>query len=241
MNILTESLTSLGLKRNKNEDRLFSLMQDDGSLLIAVADGMGGVTGGAEAASIATSAFKVNSRLELISREKLKGIALEAHQKILDYGLRNQGMSGMGTTLTAALIKEKLMYWTHIGDSRLYRFHCGHLKRLTTDHRFLESMIRDGDMTLEEAKQHPFRSILEQCLGCPDINFECGSTQLALGDFVLLCTDGLHDELEDAIIEKILTDEHTDVYAKATELMESALANGGRDNITLILVRLMPG
>ena len=228
-----EAASHVGRKRKRNEDRYLALRQADASLLLVVADGMGGVPGGEEAASLAIAAYRESANRETLTQARLTQPALDAQQKILRYG-KLFGMDGMGTTLTAALLQKDILCWVHIGDSRLYRFRAGRLEQLTRDHRFLDGMIRDRAITPEEAKYHPLGSLLDQCLGCPDPDPEEGRSELEAGDSVLLCTDGLSDELDAGAMEMLLANSG-DTAAKACALLDAALAAGGRDNITFIL------
>lgn len=233
MGMRFEAVSHVGWKRKHNEDRCLGLRQNDGSLLLVVADGMGGMPGGEEAASLAVDAYRKSAGGRTITESLLKRPALDAQRDILRLG-RSSGMEGMGTTLTAALVRNDGLCWVHIGDSRLYRFSAGRLEQLTQDHRFLSSMIRDGDISLEEARRHPLRNLLDQCLGCPEPEFENGRSELLAGDSVLLCTDGLCDELDAEAMEMLLA-KNGSAAGKASALLEAALAAGGRDNITIIL------
>lgn len=164
---------------------------------------------------------------------------MSAHDSILRYSDAHTRLEGMDTTLTAAVAQENEVFWAHIGDSRLYILHDGILRQVTTDHRFLSSMIKDGDITAEEARNHPLRNMLDQCLGCPFIEPEQGSAVLTPGDKLLLCTDGLHEEISHKTIEGILSADMP-VKQKAAELLGKSLKAGGSDNITLIVIDSAP-
>lgn len=234
-----EGATHQGKKRNRNEDRFFIRRQHDGSLLMAVADGVGGMPEGEKAADMALGAVAGAGPDERIGPERLLQLVMCAQQTVLRYALGNPEREGMGTTLTVAVVRDTDLLWAHVGDSRLYLLHSGELRRLTADHRFLSSMIADGDITAEEALTHPLRNMLEQCVGCSVIEPDQGGSVLEPGDFLLLCTDGLYGEVPDDSLTAILT-EAVPLQRKADLLLETALENGGRDNITLVLVSAAP-
>ena len=159
MSMQIASASHTGNLRKRNEDRLFVSSLADGGLLLAVADGMGGAPQGEKAASIAVECLHEMQNLAAPPQQKLKALILKAHDAILRYGRSHSGNDGMGTTMTLCLVHNGVVNWAHVGDSRLYHYHNNKLHLLTTDHRFVESMVRDGDMTIDEAKRHPFRNI----------------------------------------------------------------------------------
>ena len=234
MSMQIASASHTGNLRKRNEDRLFVSSLADGGLLLAVADGMGGAPQGEKAASIAVECLHEMQNLAAPPQQKLKALILKAHDAILRYGRSHSGNGGMGTTMTLCLVHNGVVNWAHVGDSRLYHYHNNKLHLLTTDHRFVESMVRDGDMTIDEAKCHPFRNMLDQSLGCPEINPDYGAMPLDQDDILLLCTDGLYDEVAFSTIEKILFGE-SDLQVKVNKLLQSALNCGGKDNITIIV------
>ncbi len=238
MDIAFNTVSHAGKTRKTNEDAFFTQQQDDGSILLAVADGMGGMPGGKQASAMALKAFDGLSGAKRFTPELLSRAVTIGHESIVNYSRMNPDLDGMGTTLTAALLQNGAIFWAHVGDSRLYRLHGNKLEQLTRDHRFLTSMIEDGDITMEEARCHPLKSILEQCLGCQSINPEFGNQNLALGDLLLLCTDGLHDEISFELIEQIMN-MGINAAEKAEKLLHAALEAGGRDNITVIVAKVI--
>ncbi len=152
MTLYFEAISNRGNKREHNEDKWFARRQQNGSLLLAMADGMGGVPGGKKAATLVIDVFTATKLEEDITPERLHELVLNAQKSVLKYAESTPGMDGMGTTLTAVAIKKNTLFWVHVGDCRLYLLHDGKLHQLTTDHRFLSSMIKDGDISEEEAK-----------------------------------------------------------------------------------------
>ena len=234
MSMYFKAVSHLGLKRKKNEDRCFAKKQIDGSLLLVVADGMGGAAGGEKAATEAIAVYSDRSERECITPDSLRETLFVAHNMIAKYVKSHKDFEEMGTTLTAALVRDGMIYWAHVGDSRLYVVKNGSLKQLTTDHRFLDCLIKEGYITLEHTKQHPLKNVLDQCLGCPEINPEYGSVRYFQDSLVLICTDGLYDEVSHDSIERILNMK-VDIETKSELLMSAALISGGRDNVTFVL------
>lgn len=231
---LFHSASHTGNVRKINEDRLLTIQHADGSLLLAVADGMGGMAGGDLAASLAAKDLKSASR-DGLTPQDLQQAATRAHESIRQRAATNPALDGMGTTLTAALLRQDKLYWVHAGDSRAYRLRGKKLEQLTTDHRFFTSMLQAGDITMEEAQRHPLWNVLEQCLGGEELQLETGGTDLSAGDVLLLCTDGLHDEVPQEILQWILSsgDEPETLVRR---LLQAALEAGGKDNVSLIAV-----
>lgn len=239
MTICFSAASHLGHERKTNEDRYFAQRQDDGSLLLAVADGMGGAPGGARAASLAIGAFAATGKKIRLSPPQLARLAMAGHEAITATVAADTRLKGMGTTLTAALVQEDQLCWIHIGDSRLYRLHNRQLRQLTSDHRFIRRYLKGVAPSPEELRSHPLAHILEQCLGGPRIELESGTERFLPGDRLLLCTDGLHDELSPETLESLLAkDDNTP--EKVRMLMEAALKTGARDNITLIVAESGP-
>ena len=235
MTLNFEAASHIGYKRRTNEDRYFTRRLADGSLLIAVADGMGGLPGGDKAASLAIGAMAEADSDGSVDQAMLGRLIMAAHKSVIEYALRHPALDGMGTTLTAAVVRQESVFWAHVGDSRLYLLHNGSLSQLTTDHRFLSSMIADGDITAEQAKEHPLRNLLDQCLGCSSIMPETGYADLAPGSMLLLCSDGLYEDVSYETLTAILNRKEP-IADKASLLVRTALENGGRDNVTLVIV-----
>lgn len=229
------SFSHIGLKRRMNQDRIFEEIQEDKSLVMAVADGMGGIKGGEIAAGLCTSLLKKECLDRIFTPANVEGFALRAQKAVLDFTKSNPEFVDMGTTLTLALVKENMVFWTHVGDCRLYHFSGGKIKQITKDHRFLVELVEHGDISAEDALTHPFRHVLDQCIGLPGLEADYGELEIKKSDSLLLCSDGLHDALELEEIIEILNTPATP-QEKNRLFLDKALEAGGKDNISAILV-----
>ena len=237
MQIQCYGISHVGKVRARNEDAYFVPQKMDEPLLVIVADGMGGMPEGALASSLAANCFSSSAYGPVKTPEQLRERALQANADIRSQIVHTPQLEGMGTTLTAVLILEGSAYWVHVGDSRLYLQRGNVLTQLTTDHRFIQTLIDHGDITKEEAATHRLRHILDQCLGCPGIEIEQGNIPLSHGDILLLCTDGLYEELAPTAIQSTLA-MAAPTEQKAISLLNLALKAGGRDNVTLVVIEL---
>lgn len=230
-------LTDSGLLRSVNQDDYY--IDPEGRFFI-VADGMGGHAGGQEASQIATKQIKAYldehwdspSSSSALLEEALK----RANQAILDDQNTNPERADMGTTAVVLLFRKEQSWCTHIGDSRLYRLRDSQLEQITEDHTWVARALKIGEITMEQARIHPWRHVLSQCLGRKDLaKIEIQSLEAQLGDRLLLCSDGLTEEVPDHLIRASLNSSSTCEQA-ATELVEAAKKAGGSDNITTIIV-----
>jgi serine/threonine protein phosphatase PrpC len=225
-----------GLVRSANQDS-YHIDDPDGRFFI-VADGMGGHVGGQEASSIAICTIQTYLEQhwdESISTNTLLIDAIEAaNQSILQDQSQHPERGDMGTTLVLLVFREEQTWVAHIGDSRLYRLRASNLEQLTEDHTWVAKAIKAGDLSKEEAKMHPWRHVLSQCLGRPDISrINIEPLEVSPGDRFLLCSDGLTEEVPDELISKLLT--HT-LEEAAEMLVYEAKKAGGSDNITVVLI-----
>ena len=235
------AVTDRGRKRPSNEDA-FGFSVEHGVYLVC--DGMGGAAAGEIASSIA-----VDEMLRLLSRRAEGGkesapmplVAEEAigatNEAIFSRSQRNYKLSGMGTTLVGLMVEERRVWVLNVGDSRCYRLRNRSLEQITQDHSLVEEQVRLGRMTRFEALRSPLRNVITRALGTqsrvsPDI-FELDAEP---GDLFLLCSDGLTRELNDPLIESLMSTD-LPLDALCTRLVEAAKKAGGRDNITCILVR----
>jgi protein phosphatase len=225
--------TDTGRQRRANEDSLLAR-----SPLFVVADGMGGAQAGEVASRIAVDSFRHG--LDDASRPEsaLATLALEANSRIHELSHSNAEHAGMGTTLTAVYVGDQEVAIAHVGDSRAYCLRDGELLRLTDDHSLVDELMRQGRLTPEEAVEHPQRSVITRALG-PEgtVEVDTRTFRARAGDVYLLCSDGLTTMLaEEAIAEVLRT--HRRLRDAGEALIAAANEAGGRDNITVVLLRL---
>ncbi len=222
-----------GRQRRANEDSLMVR-----SPLFVVADGMGGAQAGEVASQVAAQTFAEGLPDGSEPEAALAGLAQEANRRIHELSHANAEHAGMGTTLTAIYVGELEVAIAHVGDSRAYCMRNGELRRLTDDHSLVDELMRQGRLTPEEAVEHPQRSVITRALGIEGtVDVDTRSLRGLAGDVYLICSDGLTTMIgEDQIAEVLRT---TPRLRDAGETL-IALANqaGGRDNITVILLRL---
>ena len=228
--------TDTGRQRTTNEDSYFAR-----GPLYAVADGMGGAQAGEVASSIAAEAFEPAERGAEPAEAFLRSVVQSANSQIHSISQHDSSRSGMGTTLTAALVEGDEISIGHVGDSRAYRFREGELKLLTADHSLVEELRRQGRLTEEEAEVHPQRSIITRALG-PEAEVEVDTLTVSArpDDVYLICSDGLTTMVKDPKIREILA-ESSSLGEATTWLVNEANEAGGRDNITVVAFRLEEG
>lgn len=241
------ALTDLGCQRENNEDR-YSYWEPDSDLqfaakgrLISVADGMGGYEGGQEASRIAIESVEEAYAQEAgtdVQSALLAGFRA-AHQKIQSYAVSHPALEGMGTTCTTAALLGRMLYFAHVGDSRLYLVRDGVITRLTQDHSYVSRLVAHGVISSEEAEFHPQRHILTAALGAgsevePDV--PAVPVELRPGDRLVLCTDGLWGVVSDEQIKKAVSGESP--AAACRDLVKMARDRGGPDNITLQVAQI---
>jgi serine/threonine protein phosphatase PrpC len=226
--------TDTGRQRQANEDSYFAKAP-----LFAVADGMGGAQAGEVASRIAAGAFERGPRNRDASAEgQLEEIARKANREIHRLAQEDSSRAGMGTTLTAAMLRDDEVAFGHVGDSRAYLLRGGQLKRLTKDHSLVEELRRQGRLTEEQAEEHPQRSIITRALGPePDVNVDTMTFPARDGDVFLLCSDGLTTMVSDDEIREILLSSRS-LRAAVNKLVDAANQSGGRDNITAVAFRV---
>ncbi len=225
--------TDTGLQRRANEDSLLAR-----SPLFVVADGMGGAQAGEVASRIAVESFQEGLGDPELPEERLAEGALAANARIHELSQSNAEHAGMGTTLTAVYVGAEEVAIAHVGDSRAYCMRDGELLRLTDDHSLVDELIREGRLTPEEAEDHPQRSIITRALGPEEtVEVDTRSFRARPGDVYLLCSDGLTSMVPEARLAEILGERPRLRDAGETLIAEANRA-GGRDNITVILLRL---
>ena len=223
-------LTHTGRVRPHNEDRFLA----DPPLLV-VADGMGGAQAGEVAATVAVEAVAGLGADTSVGR--LRQAVEEANRSIRQMAAADPDRSGMGTTVTAALLEQGRLELVHVGDSRAYLLRDGALRRLTDDHSIVGELVRRGLLTEEEADAHPQRNVITRALGAePEVQVDELVYELRSGDVILLCTDGLYAEVGEDVIARIIAGAPTLAQA-ADGLVGAANEAGGSDNITVVLAR----
>jgi PPM family protein phosphatase len=199
---------------------------------------MGGAQAGEVASKIATEAFESGNDSDEPPEVYLRSVAESANTRIHELSREDSSRSGMGTTLTAALISDEEISLAHVGDSRAYLFRDGELKRLTSDHSLVEELRRQGRLTEEQASEHPQRSIITRALGPePDVDVDTMTYPVRPGDVILLCSDGLTTMLSEEQIAEALRST-PDLRRAVRRLIRAANDAGGRDNITVVAFRL---
>ena len=230
----TIGLTHPGLKREKNEDRYLINEIADDFILLSVADGVGGEVAGEYAADIMIHEL---ASMKPDSENKKRDLVLmveRADHIIRREAKNNSSLEGMGTTVTGVLVGEGVAYWVHVGDSRLYVLHHQNMIQVTKDQNMAQFLIDEGEITEEEARTHPMRNLLEQCVGCGDCKPDTGQLEIKPKDLLILCTDGLYREVNTETMTSLLTSQ-TEIKKKAKSLIQAALDAGGKDNITIVI------
>jgi Serine/threonine protein phosphatase len=232
--LLAHALTDIGKVRETNEDSFVCQPP-----LFVVADGMGGHVAGEVASKMAAETIGGHfaaARDSAAPQALLSEAIVQANRLIFQKARDNSECAGMGTTVTAAIVDGKMLYWAHVGDSRLYLLHDGALSQVTEDHSLVEELVKKGTITPAEALLHPQRNILTRAVGTGEqVKVDTGSLALAAGDKVFLCTDGLTNMVADGDIAASLGAEG-DGAAQLNALVAKAKGAGGLDNITAILI-----
>ncbi|MGF1496433.1 MAG: PP2C family protein-serine/threonine phosphatase [Elainellaceae cyanobacterium] len=231
-------LTDPGLVRSANQDAYY-LDDPDGRFFI-VADGMGGHAGGQEASRIATDVIQTylneNWESQVPSAELLQEAILKANRAILQDQMHHPERADMGTTILVVVFREEQPQCAYVGDSRLYRLRGAKLDQITEDHTWVARAMKLGDLSPDQARVHPWRHILSKCLGREDLRqIDVKSFDWQPGDRLLLCSDGLTEELSDHLIASHLKSIRACDKA-AIALIDAAKDKGGRDNITVVIV-----
>ncbi len=232
-------LKDVGRCRDMNQDYIFVSEKPVGNLpnLFLVADGMGGHRAGDLASEYTVSMIReaVEKSMRNIPFQILKGAFQYANQRLIEKARESAAYEGMGTTLVAATVEGDMAYVVNVGDSRLYKVG-KEIEQVTEDHSLVEEMVRMGEISKEEARNHPERNIITRAIGAAEtVEPDYFTAHLEPGECLLLCSDGLSNMVEDFRIKEIL-DRRTDIRTAVKELIDTANRNGGRDNIAVVLV-----
>jgi protein phosphatase len=231
-------VTDTGRRRLRNEDAFVCEPP-----LFAVADGMGGARAGETAARLAAAALE-ESGGRASGQDGLVALIVEANRRIWEQAVGDPSKTGMGTTVTAALVDAAAgtVAIGHVGDSRAYRMRAGALEQLTTDHSLVAELVSSGVLTPEEAERHPQRSAITRALGTePSVEVEAFTVAGEPGDLYLICSDGLPTMVTDQGVAAAIRTAEGDPGAAAEALVAAANARGGEDNITVVLFELEDG
>lgn len=231
------ALTRIGLDKGKNEDRYLVRKINNNATLFAVADGMGGEVAGDYAAEISLEMMADLLENEIFDEQKLSLFVKEADRAVLNKAKKNNALEGMGTTLTCALLQERILYWSHVGDSRLYAVQNGELFQITKDQNMAQFLFEEGEISAEDINVHPSRNQIDQSLGCGECIPVKGKLAVSVGDMVILTTDGLHSALTFEKLYSVLKSK-ADVETKAQRLIKMALDASGKDDMTIVIVEI---
>ncbi|MBD2325618.1 Stp1/IreP family PP2C-type Ser/Thr phosphatase [Alkalinema sp. FACHB-956] len=234
-------MTDPGLVRSANQDAYHT---DPEGRFFVVADGMGGHAGGQEASRLAIEAmyghFQRFWDSEDSSQDLLEQAFLKANQAILYDQKLHPERSDMGTTAVALLFRQGEVWCAHVGDSRLYQMRGATLEQITRDHTWIARAVSSGTLTPDQARVHPMRHVLSQCLGREESSeIDMQQIDVKPGDRLLLCSDGLTEELSDSLIANNLKTIRACDMAAST-LINAAKDHGGRDNITVVVITIDP-
>ena len=235
----TFSITDVGMVRQVNQDYVFTTGKPLGILqnLFVVADGMGGHQAGDYASKCTVEVMIkeiAKSEGEDIERVLVKAIK-SANREIIKEASSDEHLKGMGTTVVAATVKEQMLYFANVGDSRLYLIN-DEIRQVTVDHSLVEEMVRIGGLDRNAARNHPDKNIITRAVGVKEkVEIDFFRVALLRDDTILLCSDGLSNMVEDEQIRLIVNGQR-DIVEKTQELIKAANENGGNDNISVILI-----
>ncbi|NUM53148.1 MAG: Stp1/IreP family PP2C-type Ser/Thr phosphatase [Candidatus Hydrogenedentes bacterium] len=238
-------LSDVGKKRQRNEDGCTLCVPEDRELarergiLFAVADGMGGVSGGdfASRLGLQTLVEEYYARNETTAPERLQEAVSQANRRIFQEAENHPEFYGMGTTMCALLVHGDHAYIAHVGDSRLYLYRDA-LYQVTEDHSLVAEQVRNGYISEDEARTHSLKNLITRAVGTKDaVKADLYAVRLKVGDTIMMCSDGLSNLVDDNTIAGILTGGN--LQGAARVLVGRALEGGAPDNVTVLLVRVL--
>ena len=219
-----------GRKRRRNEDSYVIAPP-----LFAVADGMGGAQAGEIASRLAAGALEETDLGAGSGEERVTSLIQEANRRVYERSNEDPSASGMGTTITVALVGDTGVTIGHVGDSRAYRYRDGSIEQITEDHSLVNELMKSGKLSREEAETHPQRSVITRALGTdPDVDADTFTIEAKSGDVFLLCSDGLTDMVGEREIFELVELNRLDIDAALKSLVRAANRSGGEDNITVV-------
>jgi PPM family protein phosphatase len=230
------AVTDPGRTRRHNEDSY--VIEPP---LFAIADGMGGAQAGEVASRLATAALK-EAEADGGGEQRIATLIQEANRRVYDRSSRDPNTSGMGTTITVALVEDDQVAFGHVGDSRAYLIRDEQMEQLTEDHSLVNELLKTGKLSREEAETHPQRSVITRALGTdPDVDVDTFSVAAETGDLFLLCSDGLTDMVSEESILDVVARNRDDIEGALRALVKAANRGGGQDNITVVAFEIADG
>jgi PPM family protein phosphatase len=223
------TITDTGRKRRRNEDAYVCEPP-----LFAIADGMGGAQAGEVASRLAAAAVR-EIGAGAGGEERIFELIQEANRRVYDRSSSDPNTSGMGTTMTVALVADGAVAFGHVGDSRAYLIRDGQMEQLTEDHSLVNELLKTGKLSPEEAETHPQRSVITRAVGTdPDVDVDTFTVSVQTGDLFLLCSDGLTDIVSEDDILGVVERNRGDIERALRTLVKQANRGGGEDNITVV-------
>ena len=227
------ALSHPGRKRRHNEDAWVRQPP-----IFAIADGMGGAQGGEIASRVAATALRED--VGGSGEDRVVALIQQANRRVFERAAEDSDTSGMGTTITVAIVEDGVVWFGHVGDSRAYLVRDGKLEQLTEDHSLVAELVRSGRLSPEEAEIHPQRSVITRALGTdPDVDVDSFSIEGKPGDLFMICSDGLTSMVADGEILDVIERNRDDLDAAAKELVSLANRAGGEDNITVVFFEIL--
>lgn len=246
-NLTIAQQTDIGRTRQSNEDSMLSYVPEDSQILarkgalFVVSDGLGGHTSGEIASALAAQVIRDQYYQDADEDRaaSLQRAIKQANRAIVERAAQNEAWSGMGTTVVAAVLCDDTVYAANVGDSRVYIVRGDTIRQITEDHSWVAQQIRAGQMTPEEARDHPKRNVIYRCLGeDKDVEVDLFTEQVQDGDLLVLCTDGLSGQVNDT--ELLAMVRQYQPQESVQRLIARANENGGPDNITAIVIQVAP-
>ena len=230
-------VTDTGRKRRRNEDAYVSEPP-----LFAIADGMGGAAAGEVASRLAAAAVREGAPQALAGEERIFELIQEANRRVYARASSDPNTSGMGTTMTVAIVDGERVAFGHVGDSRAYLIRDGTMEQLTEDHSLVNELMKSGKLTPEEADVHPQRAVITRAVGTdPDVDVDTFTVNARDRDLFLLCSDGLTDVLSEDEILDVVEQNRPDIDRALRALVKEANRGGGEDNITVVAFEIAHG
>jgi len=222
-------ITDPGRRRRRNEDAYVCEPP-----LFAIADGMGGAQAGEVASRLAAAALREGAAVGG-GEQRIVDLIQEANRRVYDRSNTDPTASGMGTTMTVALVEDGRVAFGHVGDSRAYLIRDGRMEQITEDHSLVNELMKSGKLSPEEAESHPQRSVITRAVGTdPDVDVDTFTIPTETGDLFLLCSDGLTDMVDEQAILELVERNRGDMDSVLRALVKAANRVGGEDNITVV-------